>query len=177
MKYFAEYIGVPDEVQVGLLFKANHNHSVGVVETIEDEGERTRVIYLCEGGQKRWTLKSMGSVVKLFLCSRDIQVNDLVTNIDTGKERNITTKAELSLAQMQIGVLVKVIGEISHEATFVKEGDEFEEDNWEYAWRYPITGEFTLADKKRGYVTTMSDSKRNKEFIIGIKCPCCGTFK
>jgi hypothetical protein len=176
MKYFAKYIGVPDEVQVGLLFKANHNHNAGVVETIEDEGERTRVIYLCEGEQKRWTLKSMGSVVKLFLCSRDIQVNDLVTNIDTGKERNITTKAELSLAQMQIGVLVKVIGEISPEDKWVKEGDEFEENDWNYAWKHPLNDWFTLADK-HGYVATMSDSRKKKELMVSIKCPCCGTFK
>lgn len=56
--------------------------------------------------------------VKLFLCSRDIQVGDKVIDSIDGKEYEV--KSGFLPPEM-----VKAIGEISPEAKWVKEGDEF----------------------------------------------------
>ena len=103
--------------------------------------------------------------VKLFLCSRDIKVGDKYSVdgdvfleaykvdiktfeiIQKGFQKGIVSSSEVPF---------KVIGEISPEATFVKEGDEFDEDDIEH-----INGRRTAA---LVLVT------------IKIKCPCCNKF-
>lgn len=73
-----------------------------------------------------------GKKVKLFLCSRDIQVGDKVWSQDKGFFEadqmliNINTNAAVSFKYPPI----KVIGEISPNAlSFVKEGDEFDKED------------------------------------------------
>ncbi len=67
--------------------------------------------------------------VKLFLCSRDIQVGDIVKlktfdgYVDFPVENEGAKQATIHNGS------VKVIGEVSPDATWVKEGMEFEEEN------------------------------------------------
>lgn len=67
--------------------------------------------------------------VKLFLCSRDIQVGDELTHIRTG------LKTKKQLGKSLSGEWIKVIGEISPDAlAYVKEGDEFDENEIKYGY-------------------------------------------
>lgn len=98
---------------------------------------------------------------KLFLCSRDIQVGNEVY-IETkavsqqyqspingkGIIQKINNKHEIliyrnngELLPFDCSELTKVIGEISPDATWVKEGDEFDETNWRFKW-YNNEGKF-----------------------------------
>lgn len=60
--------------------------------------------------------------VKLFLCTRDMQPADKVVQISTGKE------FKMGFGGTGEG-FVKIIGEISPEAIFIKEGDEFNDED------------------------------------------------
>lgn len=88
--------------------------------------------------------------VKLFLCSRDIQVGDKVLD-KNGKEWET---AELqkdffdNKKQALESGLYKVIGEISPEATWVKEGDEFDEEDVQIKYH---TIHECLCQKSLGY--------------------------
>lgn len=65
-------------------------------------------------------------LAKLFLCSRDIQVGDKIRyfkNINTEFTASIWDTKESGGTES-----FKIIGEISHDAVWVKEGDEFDED-------------------------------------------------
>jgi hypothetical protein len=63
---------------------------------------------------------------KLFLCSRDIEVGDKV--LDEEFCEWIVQDSDLKALYL----LTKVIGEISPEATWVKEGDEFDEEQIQF---------------------------------------------
>lgn len=63
--------------------------------------------------------------VKLFLCSRDIQVGDEITN---SNYYNTSLKVDELPLRKAYKNWYKIIGEISSDATWVKEGDEFTED-------------------------------------------------
>lgn len=72
--------------------------------------------------------------VKLFLCSRDIKVGDKQIHLPSG-EIISTIHDEIDLELCTVGFksiglqpVFKVIGEISPDTTWVKEGDEFDED-------------------------------------------------
>jgi len=63
----------------------------------------------------------------LFLCSRDIQAGDEVQSKLGTLDGKVEHKFQLEEA-LKEDVWFKVIGEISPEAIWVKEGDEFDED-------------------------------------------------
>lgn len=87
--------------------------------------------------------------LKLFLCSRNIQVGDKVEWIP------FNTSSDVHSAIVDDGNLYhinklnpfKILGEISPDATWVKEGDEFEEDEIEY---WPLKGGTVPAYKIKG---------------------------
>lgn len=104
--------------------------------------------------------KEYGKPVKLFLCSRDIQVGDKVLcpmpyQNDRLEEFIIVERPAGYNLDMLVGIFsdgrqmtepaylnqstFKVIGEISPEATWVKEGDEFDEE--EIGILYNFVGE------------------------------------
>lgn len=64
--------------------------------------------------------------VKLFLCSRDIKVGDIVK--DSLFNEHLVTDNYMGNKHQWEGNWFKVIGEVSPEAKWVKEGDEFGED-------------------------------------------------
>lgn len=80
--------------------------------------------------------------VKLCLCSRDIQIGDkMVFECLTDgnyEEFQIDTINDIFPDMIKKGTQFKVIGEISPEATWVKEGDEFVEKEL----RFPYEGNF-----------------------------------
>jgi hypothetical protein len=153
--YFAKYLPVEGEIKEGDYFirsKCNTIMHAGDISITE----------------KANLLKYPKA--KLFLCSRDIQVGDRVWNQDSGygevKEIDIegeTLGVKYDLQDYEVEedfkYIVKVIGEISPEAKWVKEGDEFDEGE---VFNSPaplwITG--------IGY-----------QDFIQVKCPCCETFK
>jgi hypothetical protein len=109
MKYFAKYLPVEGEI------KKEENCPYCGEKCFEGEG--------CDEWQ------AGGFNKKLFLCSRDIQRNDTVY-VTTKDYHN---RAPLLVQEHAIETLkekgaFQVIGEISPDATWVKEGDEFDED-------------------------------------------------
>lgn len=154
-QYFAKYLPVEGEIPIGSLmfFKIG--------------GEWTRPAnfddYLGVGIEEV-------KLAKLFLCSRDIQVGDNVYN--TAQETYFKANQELvdmlNDPNVEITTNIKVIGEISPEATWVKEGDEFDDEDiniwaWdgEDEWNFSIE-EWLLEEQEHSY----EDSK------IEIKGPC-----
>jgi hypothetical protein len=128
MKYFAKYLPVEGEIkELGDRYITtdypNEIFKVYDLHSIEDFG-----------------LKNKGTKVKLFLCSRDIQVGDIVLcNYIGGKEKEwkVVDKADKSTTNIFIKTALKlgaykVIGEISPDAlSYVKEGQSYDESELE----------------------------------------------
>lgn len=129
-KYFTKYLPVEGEIKEGdKTFECNGNllpHTIS-----KDE-----LLFAIAQGDKK---------AKLFLCSRDIQVgnkvkvtkdsihwfDDVVTDI---VEKGYFTDSQEGAGSGYFytsNQIFKVIGEISPEAVWVKEGDEFDEDEIE----------------------------------------------
>ncbi len=110
MRYIARWVPVEGEIKPG-------DH--GLTETHGYVFKALKeTMSLCKGKQK----------VKLFLCSRDIQVGDKVLHIPSNKYIDVKYQSVLDSMKEkgQLDNYVKVIGEISPDATWVKEGDEFD---------------------------------------------------
>lgn len=132
---------------------------------------------------KQYFIKSLDisgkGVFKPYLCSRDIQVGDKVVALSGNNEliHSIVTDTHKLIETY------KVIGEISPDAKWVKEGDEFDEDQ---VRRENLTSNpFGEADR---YIKPLNDAPKNlgvrNEYgyithnsYIKVKCPCCETFK
>jgi len=120
MKYFTKYLSIDGKIQKDDFLLQN---DVGITQCLSDtEGER-----LTKTGYKK---------VKLFLCSRDINYKDKFFFKDNPTEminkggldsddRYWVSDGETLYSK---GECFKVIGEISPEAIWVKEGDEFEQN-------------------------------------------------
>jgi hypothetical protein len=151
MKYFAKYLPVEGEIKSGWLEVA------GVMGKYRNEDDK--FIYIQTPDGHVWSRKKEGArtYYKLFLCSRDIQVGDKawfqLTKHSPLKElpcidkdiegiilREYVTDSEIYnhyTTPDQLNQCFKVIGEISPDATWVKEGDEFDEDEVQF---YIYTG-------------------------------------
>lgn len=115
--YFCKYLPVGEKVVPGDWMKI---HCTGkVVQCTGFDGPKPSY-----NNDRCVTRPGDHTRVKLFLCSRDIQVGDKVIDSIDGKEYEV--KSGFLPPEM-----VKVIGEISSEATWVKEGDEFDEIRYE----------------------------------------------
>ena len=112
--------------------------------------------------EKAWW--SSAQKVKLFLCSRDIQVGDEIMWIGNGdgvNEKSYGTKSVVQEGTTDLGFhpnWVKVIGEVSPEATWVKEGMEFDEED-------------LLANG-----VGVNYNNQHGNYIFQIKCPNCLKF-
>lgn len=104
-KYFTKYLPVEGEIKNGDKY-------------VTEDGILRDTTYQTEDGRGGTIDRTHDKKVKLFLCSRDIQVGDKVIDSIDGKEYEV--KSGFLPPEM-----VKVIGEISPEAKWVKEGDEF----------------------------------------------------
>lgn len=141
MKYFAKYLPVEGEIKEGDFCSLK-----------EMEGWTKILPFEKTIGKTYIEIKKY----KLFLCSRDIQVGDRVYNIvshttfvvekidDSTGEVYYLAHEVLSPARNTI----KVLGEISPEATWVKEGDEFEESEVKPSYAYKGRTENNLLVKE-----------------------------
>ncbi len=122
--YFVKYLPVPGEIKEGDKFIVPDSNVI-YERNILGTHDRSHV-------EKK---------VKLFLCSRDIQVGGKVVyeaHLDFGVQlvTNIEDDEVVLLndgSKTHAHNLLKVMGEISPEATWVKEGQEFDEDDWQFA--------------------------------------------
>lgn len=110
LNFFAKYLPVEGEIKKGDYYIDN---SLG-----------KNTIHLCRSTPSE-DLNSTDLIckkVKLFLCSRDIKAGDKV--IYNNKEYEVTSDSLITVKNNKN--TYKVIGEISPEATWVKEDDEFD---------------------------------------------------
>lgn len=150
-KYFTKYLPVEGEIREGDFYL----NSVGGISQAKCELDTP----LANKYNKK---------VKLFLCSRDIQAGDKIwhefsnTFVEIGQEYIDTMTEEKQK------ISFKVIGEISHNAVWVKEGDEFDEDE------VNITEQCPHYNNRHMW----KDCSCKTGFVKGvyIKCPTCKTF-
>lgn len=137
-KYLAKYLPVKEEIKKGDSYYFKDEPDNILVRT----GDRT--------------VSSMQKV-KLFLCSRDIQVGDTFQSFSGMCELQWDGKFQLHPEDY------KIIGEISPAATWVKEGDEF--DGYKEIFFHNVEGEWKLNDGIRW-------SSYPIERFISVKGPC-----
>lgn len=94
--------------------------------------------------------------VQLFLCSRDIQIGNLVFIPNQEEAGNVVDEEDLTYWKSKNSY--KITGPISPQAVWVREGDEFGEDDI-----YPNSLKLIKA-------------KGSSATPIVIKCPTCKTF-
>ena len=177
--YFAKYLPVEGEIKENDTF-LEHGISYRLLSKRKDDwvictrNLEKQFADVCKDPKKS----------KLFLCSRDIQVGDKVIDSTDGKEYEV--KEGLLSPEM-----VKVIGEISPDATWVKEGDEFDKEQlgMEIWYKYGDTG--WAIGKHGGWMNKPEELigtnifagdpphgeiKSIDRIFIYIKCPTCGNF-
>jgi len=152
--YFAKYLPVPGEIKEGdLMFM------IGSPTLLRAGGDNFN--------------NSAYTKVKLLLCSRDIQVGDMTRStinpdLDELKALSVNDGKVLLAGEEEFEVelnrVFKVIGEISPEAIWVKEGDEFDEDQVRVC-------EWDDGDE---FVIPVKEFKEGKQdsYKIEIKGPC-----
>ncbi len=144
--YFAKYLPVEGEIKEGDWYKSPSG-------SILSQHNGTEL--LPDGWYK----------VKLFLCSRDLNYGDEVTCINPYSVNYLKKSKHFEFGDTESWA--KVIGEISPEAKWVKEGDEFDEDN------------IYFQDCGKHVECCDGDCKfpnwKGGEFIQ-IKCPTCEKF-
>lgn len=153
--YFVKYLPVEGEIEEGdWVLASNEKIGTRLAQAISIHGNVHKYDFVDEDLKKdvyyeefQFWNKGYSKKVKLFLCSRDIEVDDkLKFKLDkNAKWMDVTLKEVYELNGIQVPIvkyegqttivhttfddcLIKVIGEISLEATWVKEGDEFGED-------------------------------------------------
>lgn len=132
-----------------------------------------------EGGFKRVVKNDQGipidyhQEVKLFLCSRDIQVGDKIWDKIGEIYIEVNNKKALELYyKYNNGNWIKVIGPISPQALWVKEGDKFDENQLAYSSKEIECGPFELSQFTRQECSFLE----TEELEILVKCPTCKTF-
>lgn len=180
MKYFTKYLPVEGEIEEGD-FLIEINTKVPLTYIKED-------MFKNDGGNElilpNWKERFKFQKQKLVLCSRDIQVGDSVFTDDPFWPQNITFTYEQVNKEMNEpdkSRTFKVIGEVSPNAIWVKEGMEFSDedvrrkvlsfDHYEYmyeSYTYPIDCKIDLCMK----------DKAHPDIDAGVifKCPTCSTF-
>lgn len=106
---------------------------------------------------------------KLFLCNTEFEVGEKVINIITGNTKKFRNIRLLSTINY-----VKIIGEISPEATFVKHKDTFNEYE---LWWYSIDHKFIVFKVNENNIMDESFSKNPDKYIKICKVKgSCGCF-
>ena len=132
MKYFTKYLPVEGEIEIKKktpLVRPDGKFTFFNIDTPE-KVKKFKESFEPKGYKP----------AKLFLCNRDIQIGDKITYMDKYQgtlEASTIGKYQFTdqdggIHYLHLGDEIygfKVIGEISPEATWVKEGDEFEEED------------------------------------------------
>jgi hypothetical protein len=153
-KYFAKFLPIEGEIKEGDTF-------------IENEPDGTQSIMFYDPKYDH----SRHKPYKLFLCSRDIQVGDEMTST-LGP---IKGKVEHELQREEAikgNHWYKLVGEISPEATWVVENQEFEENETQKVYQI-LDGLWTNISEEHYETYKGKQLKRN---FVKIKCPICKTF-
>lgn len=110
--------------------------------------------------------------VKLFLCSRDIQVGDEYWY----NQHGVWIKREYTWNGGDFkGNCLKVIGEISPDAVWVTKEMEFEEDDLRFWYKHrKFTDENFVIHSP--VVDWKGEDKDKYRVIVKVKCPTCKTF-
>lgn len=166
-KYFVKYLPVYEELISGDSVKFNLgsdviHHNVIITDTSIYTSDNKLLF------DKAGTIK-----VKPFICSRDIKINEpfywrgqLAGNLWT-KEYQQDKETNEEFAK----VVFKVIGQLSKDAIWVREWDEFKEEDIQLnviisnTHHVPTTLDKLETDKFLGY-----------KHFIKIKCPICKSF-
>lgn len=191
--YFAKYLPIEGEIKVGekyinLVFgltepyKEGGEHK-GNYSTCEDRVVETRTKYQNNDMAFNGSKHSMKKKVKLFLCTRAIQVGDkikfqagnewfedeVINILESLPERYALKNPDLSWISKELAF--KVIGEISEGAIWVKEGMEFDEEDLSFY--------VSSHHSEQSYSMTLNgffDCNWQGEKYIKVKCPTCGHF-
>ncbi len=161
--YFTKYLPVEGDIKIGDTFFTRHFR---LGECVSEE----QSVGLKEKDAK---------LAKLFLCSRDIQVGDKLTGW-SNKTYHIAIEEDIELFK-NAGVtddIFKVIGEISPDAIWVKEGDEFEEEDLQgilYRLNHPDESIYGSIDQLLLLHKTITHPERYTP-RVEIKCSQCNTF-
>jgi hypothetical protein len=133
--YFAKYIPVEGPIKAGDRYVIRKSLGLGAYT---DGYIGTAAIDFTPEAQR----DQEASILRLYLCSRDIKVGDkdVHTQIMQSEGEEIIHEVKYDyqlemmkgLAEANNLVPYKVIGPISPQATWMKEGAELEEDEWEY---------------------------------------------
>jgi hypothetical protein len=179
-KYFAKYIQVKveiNEIRTGDKVTSNEPYLKGLIGTYlggNDFLNHNNEIVNLPDWQNRFKFKK----VKLVLCSRDIQAGDILKECNKDNKERIVHHFEPVLLfgvyvyepwpseneeWIQADQAFKVIGEISPEAIWVKEGDEFDEDE------VHVVGENSWGERQSIDLYKETD---NPKIYCEIKGPC-----
>ena len=167
-KYYTKYLPIEGEIKVGeICLITDEDGLIGFLPF--------KQIYVDEGG-------ILPKKVELFLCSRDIKIGDHAMELLTTGDYDtfqIDTENDIYDDMIADGRQFKVIGKVSKKATWVKDGDEFDENEIQllYHETYSYGGpasmywdtriiECKIDDKK------MKVDKDNFYYPIEIKGPC-----
>lgn len=170
MKYFTKYLKVEGKATVN----GCNQCEIGEVIKIREDNYR----YLGNNEFEK---------VKLFLCTRDIQVGDeIVCDEDISKKAVVESLTSSGLIRLRVNKefytevqnsCFKVIGELSKDAIWITEGMEFEEEDINRQF-YDDSGSsescwfnYNKLHTEEDWAETPEDWKR-----IQIKCPTCKTF-
>lgn len=184
--YFVKYLPVKGEIEEGELCESHqtifsNNHSKQYIKeswheivTYSKHGIKTSSRYDTIELQK----------VKLFLCSRDIQIGDKVMQLHPNSKvkQPIYPEGEYILEKYTESTF-KVIGKISPGATWIKEGDEFDREDVQSLYKGKIQ---LLPIYEHDYHVTLLGSRKQKEAILSnlpvkeyiafFRCPVCKDF-
>ncbi len=148
--YFCKYIPVEGEIEIGDMYFFGK----ALLKKTEEKYQRN-----CKKA-------------KLFLCSRDIKIGDTVKILGgSNNDYDIKFKDELNSG----ADWYKVIGEISPEAIWVKEGDEFSIEDIQL-WVYNHNSQITRTTVMKEYEVALKSSEKYRLNPIKIKCPTCKQY-
>lgn len=156
-QYFAKYLPVGGEIKEGDIVKDFSRPTYPV--------PYNPIHHKLEGKTK----------LKLFLCSRDIQVGDECFFTEDVTASSVVAASEVTLDFLRRKAF-KILGEISLEAKWVKDGDEFNREEWMCNW-----AKNNCNCKEHNHISTSGiifhKAPTWMNHNILIKCLCCETFK
>jgi hypothetical protein len=123
--YFTKYLPVEGEIKEGDAYQINGQTFTLSGGHFNNPPNRLILKKYPEVKTHGEWINKVAEKVKLFLCSKDIQIGDKPYN-KAGKELEHPV-SDIDLDILKELEAFKVIGEISPEASWVKEGDEFDE--------------------------------------------------
>lgn len=183
--YFAKYLPVDGEIKEGDIVMGTNGVSV-------IWGVKSKHGLQYYGWDESIQYMKSPRKVKMFICSRNIKEGDEIYLSKINEYHKFKYETEHRITCQSINGIhdedfdvqdrFKIIGEISPEAIWVKEGDEFDEE--QIGILYNFVGEdideqlFTTEDfwKK---VKQWYKGKKVPSYVnppISIKCPTCGHF-